>query len=324
MSEIDRVRDLISQALARRGVHLEQLRGRRSAMDLTRLGSNGVGARLVRPVALLALAALPLLAACSSNNKADKLLNPDPPDKMYASADSMLTRGRYEDAAAKFEDLDRDHPYSPEARRAMVMAAFAYYKAKKFPEAIATGKRYATMHPGTKEAPLAHHIVASSYFEDMNGPNRDQSNTRKALEEYRTLRARYPDSSYAREAENRIRICEDSLAAQEMEVGRYYQRTKSLIAAKNRYETVAREFQTTAHVEEALYRLVEVNLALGIAHEAQTAGAVLGHNFPRSDWYKSAYALLQQGGLAPEMKGESWLTRTFKSISLPKLSLSGN
>ena len=275
--------------------------------------------RCIRACAVAATVVL--LAACSTNDKTAKLLNPDPPDKMYAAADSMLSRGRYEDSAAKFEDLDRDHPYSPEARRAMVMAAFAYYKAKKFPEAIATGKRYATMHPGTKEAPLAHHIVASSYFEDMNGPNRDQTSTRKALDEFRTLRARYPESSYAREAENRIRICEDSLAAQEMEIGRFYQKNKNYIAAKNRFETVAREFQTTAHVEEGLYRLVEVDLALGIVQEAQTAAAVLGHNFPQSDWYKEAYALLQAGGLAPQDNGDSWLSRTFKSVKLPKLSL---
>ena len=119
------------------------------------------------------------LGACGSSKTAEKLLNPDPPDKMYAVANSMLTRGRYEDAAHKFEDLDRDHPYSQEARRSIVMAAFAYYKANKFPEAITTAKRYTTMHPGTKEAPLAHHIIASSYFDDMNGPDRDQSNTRE-------------------------------------------------------------------------------------------------------------------------------------------------
>ena len=177
-------------------------------------------------VGLCLLALASALAGCSSSDKASKLLNPDPPDKMYAAADSLLTRGRNEDAAIKFEDLDRDHPYSPEARRAIVMAAFAYYKAGRFPEAISTAKRYTTMHPGTKEAPLAHHIIASAYFDDINGPNRDQSNTRKALEEFRTLRARYPDSNYAKDAENRIRICEDSLAAHEMEVGRFYLKDK--------------------------------------------------------------------------------------------------
>ena len=270
--------------------------------------------------AVLAIA----LAGCSSNDKAAKLLNPDPPDKMFAAGDSLLSRGRFEDAAIKFEDLDRDHPYSPEARRAIVMAAFAYYKAKKFPEAISTAKRYTTMHPGTKEAPLAHHIIASAYYEDINGPNRDQSNTRKALEEFKTLRARYPESSYAKDAENRIRVCEDSLAAAEMDVGRFYLKGKNLIAAKNRFEVVARDFQTTAHVEEALMRLVEINMALGIVQEAQTAAAVLGHNFPDSQWYKDAYVLLQSGGFAPREESDSWLSRAWKSVKLPKLSLGSN
>ncbi|MGE3708326.1 MAG: outer membrane protein assembly factor BamD [Hyphomicrobiaceae bacterium] len=276
---------------------------------------------LLRGAAIAAVAGM--LGACSSSNKAEKLLNPDPPGKMYTAADSLLSRGRNEDAARKFEELDRDHPYAPEARRAIVMAAYAYYKAGKFPEAIATAKRYTTMHPGTKEAPLAHHIIASSYFDDMNGPNRDQTNTRKALEEYRTLQSRYPDSSYARDADNRIRVCEDSLAAHEMHVGRYYLKQKSWIAAKNRFETVVREYQTTAHVEEALMRLVEINMALGIKNEAQTAAAVLGHNFPNSRWYKDAYTLLQSDGLAPRNTGDTWLSKAWKSLPLPKLSQSG-
>lgn len=260
-----------------------------------------------------------LLAACSSGKSAEKLLNPDPPDKMYLIADALLTRGRYEDAAQKFEDLDRDHPYSQEARRSIVMSAYAYYKAGKFPEAIATAKRYTTMHPGTKEAPFAHHIIASSYFDDMNGPNRDQGNTRKALEEFKTLIARYPDSSYAKGAENKIRLCEDSLASHEMYVGTNYLKNKQWLAAKNRFEVVVREYQTTAHVEEALMRLVEVNMALGIVHEAQNAAAVLGHNFPNSQWYKDAFVLLQSSGLAPreDTSGGNWLTRTWRSMTTP-------
>ena len=261
------------------------------------------------------------LAACSSTKNAEKLLNPDPPDKMYAIGDALLNRGRYDDAASKFEDLDRDHPYSPEARRAIVMSAFAYYKGGKFPEAIATAKRYTTMHPGTKEAPLAHHIIASAYFDDINGPDRDQSNTRKALEEFKTLIQRYPESNYAKAADNKVRICEDSLAASEMNVGRRSLKDKQWLQAKNRFEVVVREYQTTAHVEEALMRLVEVNMALGIVQEAQNAAAVLGHNFPNSQWYKDAHLLLSSNGLAPREQTGSWLTRTWRS--LPKLSLSG-
>jgi outer membrane protein assembly factor BamD len=271
---------------------------------------------------LVVLSAVALaLSACSTSNDAAKLLNPDPPDKMYATADQLMARGKFEDAAKKFEDLDRDHPYSPEARRAIVMAAYAYFRAGKYQEAIATARRYTSMHPGTKEAPLAHHIIISSYFDEMVGPNRDQTNTRKALAELKVLKSRYPDSPYAKDADNRIRIAEDSLAASEMEVGRYYQKKKNFLAAINRFKTVVSEYQTTAHVEEALMRLVECYMALGIKQEAQTAAAVLGHNFPDSRWYKDAYALLQSDGLAPREDTGSWLSQVWKNVKLPKLSL---
>jgi outer membrane protein assembly factor BamD len=287
--------------------------------------ARAAGALASTRLAAACLLAIGLLAGCaSSNNDALKALNPDPPDKMYAFADGLLNNGSYADAAKKFEDLDRDHPYSPEARRAIVLAAYAYYKAGKYPEAIATARRYTTMHPGTKEAPLAHHIIASAYFDEINGPNRDQSNTRKALAELKTLKSRYPESQYAREAENRIRIAEDSLAASEMEVGRYYLKQKNYIGAINRFKVVCTEYQTTAHVEEALMRLTESYMALGIKNEAQNATAVLGHNFPQSQWYKDAYVLLKSDGLAPREDGGSWLSKAWKSVPLPKLSLSGS
>lgn len=294
-------------------------KGTGPGMDLLEIAARNAALTASRVIAVAVCAGL--LAACSSTKNAEKLLNPDPPDKMYAIGDALLNRGRYDDAASKFEDLDRDHPYSPEARRAIVMSSFAYYKGGKFPEAIATAKRYTTMHPGTKEAPLAHHIIASAYFDDINGPDRDQSNTRKALEEFKTLIQRYPESNYAKAAENKVRICEDSLAASEMNVGRRSLRDKQWLQAKNRFEVVVREYQTTAHVEEALMRLVEVNMALGIVPEAQNAAAVLGHNFPNSQWYKDAHLLLSSNGLAPREQTGNWLTRTWRSM--PKLSLSG-
>ncbi len=262
-----------------------------------------------------------VVQGCASSNDLQKALNPDPPGTMYAAADSLLNKGKYEAAAKKFEDLDRDHPYSPEARRAIVMAAYSYYKAGKLPEAIASAERYTTMHPGTKEAAFAHHIIASSYFDDMHTPNRDQSTTKKALAELKKLKSLYPDSEYAKKADNRIRLAEDTLAASEMEVGRYYQKRSNYVAAINRFKTVVSEYQTTAHVEEALMRLVECYLRLGIKEEAQTAGAVLGHNFPNSRWYKDAHALLQTDGLAPRNDGGSWLSKVFKTT--PKLSLGG-
>ena len=271
---------------------------------------------------LIAIFLAGMVAACASTNKdAKALLNPDPPGKMYATADAYLSSGKFERAAKKFEDLDRDHPYAPEARRAMVMAAYAYFKGGKYPEAIATARRYTTMHPGTKEAPFAHHIIASCYFEDMTGPQNDQSNALKALNELRTLKSRYPDSKYARQADNRIRIALDSLAAKEMEVGRYYLKRRNYLAAINRFKVVVSEYSNTRQVEEALMRLTEGYLALGIANEAQTATAVLGHNFPQSRWYKDAYDLLQSGGLAPREDTGTWLSKTWKSIKLPTIKL---
>lgn len=273
------------------------------------------------PAWILSVIAAAGLSACASSNDLSKALNPDPPAKMYADADALMSKGHFNRAAAKFEDLDRDHPYAPEARRAIVMAAYAYYKAGKTPEAIASARRYTTMHPGTKEAALAHHIIASSYFDEMNGPDRDQSSTRKALKELKVLQTRYPDSEYAAVAANRVRLAEDTLAASEMEVGRYYLERHNYVAAINRFKTVVTKYQTTAHVEEALMRLTESYLALGIVNEAQTAAAVLGHNFPESSWYKDAYALLASDGLAPREDTGSWLSKAWNS--LPKFSLGG-
>ncbi len=262
------------------------------------------------------------LSACGgASSDTLSMLSTDSPEKMYADADALMTKGKFEDAAKKFEDLDRSHPYAPEARRSIVLAAFAYYKAGKMPEAIASAERYTTMHPGTKDAPLAHHIIASAYFDDIKTPNRDQAPTRKALEQLKILKQRYPDSQYAKDADNRIRIAEDNLAASEMEVGRYYLEKKNYVAAINRFKTVVSDYQTTRHVEEALYRLTESYLTLGINNEAQTAAAVLGHNFPNSKWYKDAYALVQSNGLSPNADGGSWMTKAWKAV--PKFSLGG-
>lgn len=279
-------------------------------------------ARASRPLyAALGLTLGLILAGCSTTSiDTTQALNPDPPSKMYADADSLMNAGSFNDAAAKFEALDREHPYSPEARRAIVMAAYAYYRAGKTPEAIASAERYVALHPGTKEAPLAHHIIASAYFDEIKGPNRDQQATRKALEQLKTLKTRYPDSEYAQDADKRIRLAEDNLAASEMEVGRYYLKRHNHVAAINRFKTVVTDYQTTAHVEEALMRLTECYMALGIAKEAQNAAAVLGHNFPDSKWYRDAYALLKSGGLTPQGDDESWISKAWKSV--PSLSLS--
>ena len=203
------------------------------------------------------------------------------PARCTRDADALLNSGNYTEAAKKFEDLDRDHPYAPEARRAIVMAAYAYYKAGKYPGGHrlgASATRPCIPAPRTRRSPTTSSPRPTSTT--SSDPARDQTATRKALAELKMLVQRYPDSPYAKQADNRIRIAEDTLAASEMNVGRYYQKRNNQVAAINRYKMVVTEYQTTAHVEEALYRLVETNMSLGIVPEAQTAAAVLGHNYP--------------------------------------------
>jgi outer membrane protein assembly factor BamD len=266
--------------------------------------------------ALVLLAALAVAGCSTSNTDAIKALNPDPPGVMYSEADALLANGRNEAAAKKFEDIDRHHPYAQEARRAMVLAAFAYYKAGKYPEAVAAAQRYVVMHPGTKDAALAHHVIASSHFDEIKDPSRDQTAARKAIAELKTLVTRYPESPYARQAENRIRLGEDAIAASEMSVGRYYLQRANYVAAINRFKTVVADYQTTAQVEEALMRLSETYLALGVQNEAQATAAVLGHNFPQSRWYKDTYALLQKHGLKPEASHGSWVSQQWRQVTV--------
>ena len=209
-----------------------------------------------------------------------------------------MTKGKFDDAAKKFEDVDRDHPYSPEARRAIVMAAYAYYKAGKYPEAIASAERYTTLHPGTKEAPLAHHIIASANFDEIKDPTATRRRPARRSPSSRRSRRAIPTAPTPSRPTTASACAEDTLAAQEMNVGRYYLKRNNQVAAINRYKTVVTEYQTTAHVEEALYRLTEANMSLGIASEAQTAAAVLGHNFPNSSWYKERLRAAEEGGPA--------------------------
>jgi len=237
----------------------------------------------------------------------------EPAEKLYKEADLLLTSGKFDNAAKKFEDVDRLHPYSPLARRSIVMAAYSNYKGGKYPEAIAGGKRYVALHPGTKESALAQHVISMSYYDQIADPKRDQKRTKEALKSLETLVRRYPNSRYAADAKNRIRVARDVLAAADMNVGRYYLTRKNYLAAINRFKSVIKNYQTTQHVEEALARIAEAYMALGIASEAQTAGAILGHNFPNSPWYKDTYALLKSGGLAPRNNSGSWLSKTWKN-----------
>jgi outer membrane protein assembly factor BamD len=242
----------------------------------------------------------------------DHKLDNQPPDVIAKRADELLKDGSSEKAAALYEKIDQLYPYSEEARRAMLMAAVAYRQGGKGPEAVAAARRYLSLHPGTKEAAQAQEIIASEYYDRISKPSRDQGETKKAIAEMETLIRRYPDSAYVDEAKRRIKLARDMLAASEMHVGRYEQKKGNYLGAINRFRTVVTDYQQTAHVEEALMRLTECYMALGIVTEAQTAAAVLGHNFPNSQWYKDAYALLQSGGAAPREDSGSWISQAWK------------
>jgi outer membrane protein assembly factor BamD len=245
-----------------------------------------------------------------------------PADVLYSDANKEFQEEDWTKAAEKFEEVDRQHPYSKEAREATLMSAYAYKQSGKLPEAVAAARRYLTLYPGTKEAALAQHIIASAYFERINDASRDQADTKKALVELETLVNRYPDSRYAEQAKKRIRVARDVLAASEMTVGRWYMDRAQHLAAINRFRVVVSEYNNTAHIEEALLRLTECYYALGVVNEAQTAAAVLGHNFPDSKWYKDAYALLQSKGLEPREDTGSWMSRYLKKLTGPSTSAS--
>jgi outer membrane protein assembly factor BamD len=256
-----------------------------------------------------------MLAGCGSlfgKNKKAEIVDNNPPNITYGEAERLIDKGSYQDAARKYEQVDINHPYSQEARRAIVMAAYAYYKAGKYDDAISAADRYLTLHPGTREADLAQNIIGMSFYDQVLDPKRDQTYARRSLAAYDTLLQRYPDSRYAAEATNRTRILRDLLAASEMQVGRYYLRKNNYLAAINRFRAVVTNYQTTEQVEEALMRLTEAYMALGIVNEAQTAAAVLGHNFPESRWYNHAYKLLGKSGVQPRKHEDSWITRTFR------------
>jgi outer membrane protein assembly factor BamD len=270
--------------------------------------------RMASPSALIALAvAAGLLAGCGSLwGKKQEIVNNDPPDVIYGKAEQAIDQGDFKEAARQYEQVDINHPYSQEARRAIVMAAYAYYKAGQYDEAVSAADRYLTLHPGTQESDLAQNIIGMSYYDQVLDPKRDQTYARRSLKAYDTLLQRYPDSRYVAEAENRARILRDLLAASEMTVGRYYLRKNNFLAAINRFRTVVTSYQTTEQVEEALMRLTEAYMALGIVNEAQTAAAVLGHNFPDSRWYKHAYSILGKRGLQPQEHEGSWITKTWR------------
>jgi outer membrane protein assembly factor BamD len=269
------------------------------------------GARAFTRGALLAVLAA-MLGACSMFDT-DKVAPDEPADKLYNEGLYLLnTKKDPKEAAKKFEEVDRQHPYSEWARKSLIMSAYAYYESGAYDECISTAQRYVTLHPGSPDAAYAQFLIGSSFFDQIPEISRDQTRTEKALESLDEVVRRYPNSEYAVAAKRKMEMARDQLAGKEMEIGRWHLQRREFTGAINRFKVVVTRYQTTRHVEEALMRLTEAYMALGIVDEAQTSAAVLGHNFPDSHWYKDAYALMQSRGLEPSENKGSWISRAFK------------
>lgn len=212
---------------------------------------------------------------------------------LYSLAKQRLDQGDYEMAAKLFDEVERQHPYSVWARRAQLMSAFSYYIAGKYPDAISSAQRFVTIHPGNKDAPYAHYLIGMSYYQQIEEVTRDQRTTQQALDAFGELVRLYPDSRYAADARLKMDLLTDHLAGKEMEIGRFYERSGKWLAANLRFRKVVEQYQTTSHTPEALERMVETYLALGIPSEAEKSAAVLGRNYPGSIWYKHAYTLIR-------------------------------
>jgi len=269
--------------------------------------------------ALLLVAALGL-GGCSSFNlfgNKDELPPDEPADRLYNEGLYYLNaQKKPKEAVKKFEEVDRQHPYSEWARKSLLMAAYSYYEMGSYDECISAAKRYVTLHPGSPDAAYAQYLIAASYFDQIPDITRDQDRTEKALAALQEVVNKYPDSEYANSAKQKMEVARDQLAGKEMQIGRYYLQRRDYTGAINRFKVVVTKYQTTRHVEEALERLTEAYMALGIVDEAQTAAAVLGHNFPDSDWYKHAYSLVRSGGREPAENTGSWISKAFRKIGL--------
>lgn len=262
---------------------------------------------------------LPGLAGCLGGEKdldlSTYVEQTDPADGLYNQGLANLNAGNMKEAIRKFEAVDRQHPYSEYARKALVMGAFANYRQGQYTEAITASRRYLTLYPSSEDAAYAQYIIGLSYYRQIRDVTQDQGDARRTVEAMNEVVQRWPESEYVDDAKEKIRMARDQMAGKEMQIGRYYLERKEYIAAARRFRNVVESYSNTRHVEEALARLTETYYAMGLTTEAQAAAAVLGHNFPDSQWYKDSYALLQKGGLEPRENNGSWLSRAAKTIT---------
>jgi outer membrane protein assembly factor BamD len=237
-----------------------------------------------------------------------------PAEDLYNQGLVFLKRNDFENAAKKFGELEKQYPFSQWARKALLMTTFAQYEKPAYDDAVASATRYVGLYPKSPETPYMYYLGGMSYYNQITNVMQDQTNSQKALAFFSALVEKFPDSEYAPDARLKMQVARDQLAAKEMSVGRFYLTRKNFPAAINRFHDVLGKYQTTRHTEEALYRLTEAYLSMGVTDEAQTAAAILGHNYPDSQWYQDAVALLKTGGLTPLEHTDSWLSKIGKGL----------
>ena len=262
------------------------------------------------------------LTACASGDKKGEVAKKEAPaiptaEALYQEADKELEKDNYRAAIGKFQEVERIHPYSKWATKAQMMAAFAAYQEDSYDEAILAFDRFVQLHPGNKDVDYAYYIKSLAYYEQISDVARDQGITKQALNSFDALITRFPNSKYARDAKLKRDLTLDHLAGKEMEIGRYYLNRNQMNAAINRFRTVVTQYQTTTHVPEALHRLVEAYLTLGIRAEAQRVAAVLGHNYPGSKWYSNTYKILDDKSRKSILENRSFVDKTVDSLFKP-------
>jgi outer membrane protein assembly factor BamD len=263
----------------------------------------------------LVFAGLLVLALAACGDDEGPVYIEQPVEQLYNGALNQLYLKNYEESARLFDEVERQHPYSAWASKAQLMAAFAQYQDSKYDDAINTLDRFIQLHPGHKDIAYAYYLRGISYYEQISDVERDQKMTRLALANLDEVARRFPDSKYARDSRFKMDLTRDHLAGKHMSIGRFYLSQGEYLAAINRFRVVIKNFQTTTHVPEALHRLVEAYLAIGVVDEAQANAAVLGYNYPGSEWYADSYALLTGVDAMPDEEGDQgWVSRTWDAV----------
>ena len=257
-----------------------------------------------------------LFSSCSDsqNNIGIGVSEDKAAEEIFNSGERELIRRRYNDAAEKFKEVERLYPYSDWAKRALIMQVYSFHKDKEYENVVSAANRFIEFHPKDKDIPYAYYLIGLSYYDQVLAIGRDQKLTQEALKIFELIIKEYPDSEYASSSQIKFDFLKNQLASKEMEVGRYYLKRSHYVSAINRFRGIIEDFSTTSQVPEALHRLVEAYLSLGLTDEAQTAGAILGYNYKSNEWYERSFELLRSKGLKPKSLGNSWLSQIYRQV----------